>query len=457
MNLAGVAAVDLLARLLGARRSLAAGNVFCMACPFMLPRELGRRLGRADTRLAARRCAQVAGGRAARRLLRGPTRRSALGQRRRGRPGSSSATSSPPSSSTRLFRGASFCKYVCPIGQFHFVGSLVSPLEVKVRAARTSAPTCTTQDCLRGNATPARLRARPVPAAQGRATSTARSASTASTPARTTTSASSRSARPRAGARPRASSVGPASRSGRISPRWRSSSCSPPSRTPSPWSGRPRRPGSRCRGRGAGARRGTRRATAAPRRSGLVPLGIAMWAAHLAFHLATGWPSLVPAIVQAMHLGTRLVGRPRPRRRALLGVQLLLLDAGLLLSLYVAWRVAWAGGGSCRGPRSRRACGWPARGFTCSPCRCGEWCIDAPARDRGSGAAVLCRRGSRGRRARPPAPGCRILRDHGLHSPEPLAAGRRMSACWSRTVRPGPCCSMRPSIWSRPVLRARRP
>ena len=32
-----------------------------------------------------------------------------------------------------VFRGASFCKYVCPIGQFHFVHSLVSPLEVKVR------------------------------------------------------------------------------------------------------------------------------------------------------------------------------------------------------------------------------------------------------------------------------------------------------------------------------------
>ena len=32
-----------------------------------------------------------------------------------------------------LFRGASFCKYVCPIGQFNFVQSLVSPLEVTVR------------------------------------------------------------------------------------------------------------------------------------------------------------------------------------------------------------------------------------------------------------------------------------------------------------------------------------
>ena len=32
-----------------------------------------------------------------------------------------------------LFSGASFCKYLCPIGQFNFVQSLVSPLEVKAR------------------------------------------------------------------------------------------------------------------------------------------------------------------------------------------------------------------------------------------------------------------------------------------------------------------------------------
>ena len=50
-----------------------------------------------------------------------------------------------------FFRGASFCKYVCPIGQFQFVGSLVSPLEVTVRKPDVCAR-CTTHDCLRGNA-----------------------------------------------------------------------------------------------------------------------------------------------------------------------------------------------------------------------------------------------------------------------------------------------------------------
>jgi hypothetical protein len=49
-----------------------------------------------------------------------------------------------------LFSGASFCKYVCPIGQFQFVGSLVSPLEVKVRKPDVCA-SCKTHDCLRGN------------------------------------------------------------------------------------------------------------------------------------------------------------------------------------------------------------------------------------------------------------------------------------------------------------------
>jgi len=49
-----------------------------------------------------------------------------------------------------LFRGASFCKYVCPIGQFHFVSSLISPREVAVRDKKTCT-SCRTYDCIRGN------------------------------------------------------------------------------------------------------------------------------------------------------------------------------------------------------------------------------------------------------------------------------------------------------------------
>jgi hypothetical protein len=48
-----------------------------------------------------------------------------------------------------FFRGAAFCKYLCPIGQFNFVQSLVSPLEVKVRDFDVCAA-CRTKECIRG-------------------------------------------------------------------------------------------------------------------------------------------------------------------------------------------------------------------------------------------------------------------------------------------------------------------
>jgi ferredoxin len=48
-----------------------------------------------------------------------------------------------------LFRGAAFCKYVCPIGQFNFVQSLVSPLDVKVLNPKACAE-CRTKDCIHG-------------------------------------------------------------------------------------------------------------------------------------------------------------------------------------------------------------------------------------------------------------------------------------------------------------------
>lgn len=52
-----------------------------------------------------------------------------------------------------LFRRAAFCKYVCPVGQFNFLGSTVSPLEVTVRDHNVCT-TCTTKDCIRGRRAP---------------------------------------------------------------------------------------------------------------------------------------------------------------------------------------------------------------------------------------------------------------------------------------------------------------
>ena len=48
-----------------------------------------------------------------------------------------------------IFKHASFCKFVCPIGQFNFVASTVSPLEVAVRD-HDVCTRCTTKDCIRG-------------------------------------------------------------------------------------------------------------------------------------------------------------------------------------------------------------------------------------------------------------------------------------------------------------------
>ena len=48
-----------------------------------------------------------------------------------------------------LFKGAAFCKHICPIGQFNFAQSLVSPLEIGVRDPVVCA-TCETKDCIRG-------------------------------------------------------------------------------------------------------------------------------------------------------------------------------------------------------------------------------------------------------------------------------------------------------------------
>ena len=48
-----------------------------------------------------------------------------------------------------LFKHAPFCKFVCPIGQFNFVASTLSPLEVAVRD-HDVCTRCTTKDCIRG-------------------------------------------------------------------------------------------------------------------------------------------------------------------------------------------------------------------------------------------------------------------------------------------------------------------
>jgi ferredoxin len=52
-----------------------------------------------------------------------------------------------------LFTGAAFCKHVCPVGQFGFVASTLSPLEIRRRDADVCAG-CRTVDCLKGRRAP---------------------------------------------------------------------------------------------------------------------------------------------------------------------------------------------------------------------------------------------------------------------------------------------------------------
>jgi cytochrome c oxidase assembly factor CtaG len=127
---------------------LAAGNVFCMACPFLLPRTLARRWLPMD--------------RSWPRWLRSKWLAVILLVLFLWAYEAFSLWDSPWWTAwlalsyftlafiiDGFFRGAAFCKYLCPIGQFNFVQSLVSPLEVKVRDPKVCAA-CRTKDCIRG-------------------------------------------------------------------------------------------------------------------------------------------------------------------------------------------------------------------------------------------------------------------------------------------------------------------
>ena len=48
-----------------------------------------------------------------------------------------------------VFKHATFCKFVCPIGQFNFIAATVSPFEVAVRD-HDVCTRCATKDCIRG-------------------------------------------------------------------------------------------------------------------------------------------------------------------------------------------------------------------------------------------------------------------------------------------------------------------
>ena len=127
---------------------LAAGNVFCMGCPFLLPRTLARRFLPAGwswpRRLRSKWLAILL-------IVAFLWAYEALALWDRPRWTACLALGYFVAAFVidGLFRGASFCKYLCPIGQFNFVQSLASPLEVKARDPAVCA-SCRTKDCIRG-------------------------------------------------------------------------------------------------------------------------------------------------------------------------------------------------------------------------------------------------------------------------------------------------------------------
>jgi ferredoxin len=112
---------------------LCAGNFFCLACPFMLVRQFARRLFKPRFNWP----------RALRNKWPSPWWTAWL----------IVAYFLSVLVVDGFFKHASFCKFVCPIGQFNFVASTLSPFEVKVRE-QDVCTRCHTNDCIRGRREP---------------------------------------------------------------------------------------------------------------------------------------------------------------------------------------------------------------------------------------------------------------------------------------------------------------
>jgi cytochrome c oxidase assembly factor CtaG/polyferredoxin len=383
MNLAGVLPWTYV-RAFGVIALLVLGNIFCLSCPFMLPRELGHRLGLARLKwprwlrgkwLAIALLVLFFWSYEAFAIWDHPARTAWL----------LIAYFAAAFVVDALFRGASFCKYLCPLGQFNFAGSLLSPFTLEARSQATC-ERCTTHDCIAGNqqqrgcelqlympqkagnmdctlcmdcvkacphdniglfaVPPVRDVLRdPVRSSMGKFSSridiailvlVVVFAAFANAGVMVTPVAS------------RLSGLGDslglvalllfsgavaavllvADFAGLGLSRFASGGHSKPRSGPS------------------------RREIFCRFSQALLPLGLAMWTAHLLFHLSTGWTTLAPAIHQAgADFGWHLLAPPRWGMalpllppNTMLSAQLLLLDAGLLLTLYVGWRLAqqWA-------------------------------------------------------------------------------------------------------------------
>jgi cytochrome c oxidase assembly factor CtaG/ferredoxin len=350
MNLAGILPWTY-ARAFGVIALLVLGNIFCLSCPFMLPRELGHRLGLARFKwphwLRTKWIAIVLmilffWSYEAFAIWDHPQRTAWL----------LIAYFAAAFVVDTLFRGASFCKYLCPLGQFNFTASLLSPFTLQARSQETCG-SCTTHDCIRGNpqqrgcelqlympqkagnmdctlcmdcvkacphdniglfaVVPVHdLLRNPVRSSIGRFSSRIDIAALVLVVVLGAFASAGLMVAPPAYV---ALALGVAVVAAAAAGLWKREVF--------------------CRFSQA-----------------LLPLGLAMWTAHLLFHLVTGWGTLGPALHQATaDLGWHFLAPahwamhpPLLAANSVLSVQLLVLDAGLLLTLYLGWRLVrqWA-------------------------------------------------------------------------------------------------------------------
>jgi ferredoxin len=125
------------------------GNLFCMACPFMLVRNLVRRF-HTPARMWPRRLRHKWLAVGAFALLLFAYELFDLWAAPRWTAWLIVVYFASALLVDGLFRGAAFCKYVCPLGQFNFVASLISPFQVTVRDPGTCVG-CRTKDCIKGH------------------------------------------------------------------------------------------------------------------------------------------------------------------------------------------------------------------------------------------------------------------------------------------------------------------
>ena len=360
MNLAGVLPWTYV-RAFGVVALLVLGNIFCLSCPFMLPRELGHRLGLARYKWP--------------RWLRGKWIAIALmilffwsyeafdlWDRPQRTAWLLIAYFAAAFLVDTFFRGASFCKYVCPLGQFNFAASLLSPFTLQARSQATC-ERCITHDCIAGNPKQRGCELQLyMPQKAGNMDCTlcmdcvkacphdniglfpiAPVSDVLRNPARSSIGKfSSRidiavlalvvviAAFVNAGLMVNSGVLGKyvallvllaATASALLVYNAQRSNLA-------------------------------KRELFCRFSLALLPLGLAMWTAHLLFHFITGWATLGPAIHQASaDFGWHLLGPaqwgmelPLMPANHMLSVQLLVLDAGLLLTLYLGWRLAqqWA-------------------------------------------------------------------------------------------------------------------